>query len=91
MSKELIGTGMRIGFAAGPEYLIKAITNVQGNSSAYIFFYIFTLSISLTFSTFLSPYSKRLHSFPSTRQRHGHPKGNLPTIKRKKRFSREGI
>jgi aspartate/methionine/tyrosine aminotransferase len=34
MSKEVAGTGLRIGFVAGPAHAIAAITKLQGNTSA---------------------------------------------------------
>jgi aspartate/methionine/tyrosine aminotransferase len=36
MSKEVSGTGMRLGFIAGPEYIMKVIAKVAGQTSACV-------------------------------------------------------
>lgn len=36
MSKEVSGTGLRLGFIAGPEALIETIANVEGNTSSCV-------------------------------------------------------
>ena len=36
MSKEVSGTGLRLGFIAGPETVIAAIANVEGNTSSCV-------------------------------------------------------
>ena len=36
MSKEVSGTGLRLGFVAGPEAVMRAIANVEGNTSSCV-------------------------------------------------------
>lgn len=48
MSKEVSGTGLRLGFVAGPRNIIKAVVNVEGNTSSCV-----NLSVQKGFAKFL--------------------------------------